>query len=417
MPATKYPFQLRLHGETVAEIEVKDLVFPEHKAFEVLKSLLLKFSYVILHLSETASLHRSMEEAFEELSNPEKVFIVVPRDDQMPFKTFAVRRFSDFASAMLRTRSEGVIAGVVKQIIALPAMRTPAFRLLHMLKDPDVAFSKIEEVLIKEDHLADRMLKIANGANFARRTPFENLKGVVQFLGIEGIRQILIEEVFSILGRVFVNQIDKLTHMRRCSVLAAHIGKLLGAEQRLFWKMRSAGLMHDLGSLALFFYNGSDYSRAQSRRKAQNLRICDAEMQVFGINHQELGEALAREINIPEYLLPAIGSHHDSNLPEDDLLLLSVLIANGYLNSQIEQLSFTPYEHYLPVFARARAENLAGKQVLAPSAPKIADLGDDETVGAESPAQDEIFSSPNINFFLKEELGKIMMSGFRNGDF
>lgn len=411
----KYPFQLRLHGE-VAEIEVNDLVFPEHKAVEVIKTLVQKFSYVILHLTDTASLHRSMEEAFDELSSPEKVLIVVPRDDQMPFKTFAVRRFVDLASAMLRTRSEGLISGAVKQIVALPAMRTHAFRLLNMLKDPDIAFSKIEEVLSKEEQLADRMLKIANGANFARRTPFENLKGVVQFLGIEGIRQILIEEVFSILARVFVNQGDKLTHMRRCSVLAAHIGKLMGAEQRLFWKMRSAGLLHDLGSLALCFHDGAEYSRAQARRKAQKQKICDAELQVFGITHQELGEALAREINIPEYLLPAIGCHHNSGLPEDDLLLLSVAIANGYLNSQIEQLSYTTYEQYLPVFARLRQEGLAEKA--PPSSPRVADVNDDDVDDNQhSAAPDEVFSSPNINFHLKEELGKIMMSGYRTGEF
>lgn len=414
MQPNKYPFQLRIHGE-VAEIEVKDHIFPEHKAFEVLKTLIQKFAYVILHLTETASLHKSMEEAFEELPNPEKVLLVVPRDDQMPFKPFAVRRFADFTAAMLRTRSEGLISGVIKQVVALPAMRSHAFRLLSMLKDPDIEFSRIEEVLSKEEQLTDRMLKIANGTNFARRTPFENLKGVVQFLGIEGIRQILIEEVFSILARVFVNQGDKLTHMRRCSVLAAHLGKLLGAEQRLFWKMRSAGLLHDLGSLALCFYNATEYSRAQARRKAQNLKVCDAELQVFGITHQELGEALAREINVPEYLLPAIGCHHNANLPDEDLLLLSVTIANGYLNSQIEQVSFTAYEQYLPVFARLRQATMAEKQ--PPASPIVSDVTDDGDISAISQAPDEIFSSPNINFYLKEELGKILMTGYRPGEF
>ncbi|GAB1353375.1 hypothetical protein MASR1M12_21110 [Erysipelotrichia bacterium] len=414
MPAQKYPFQLRLHNQTVAEIEVTDLLYPEHKAFEVVQTLLPKFSYVIIRLSDKAAMHRSMEEALDKLSEPQKVFLVTCRDDQMPFKTFAVKRFDDIATALMRTRNEGNIATIVKQVVALPAMRTSAFRILSMLKDPDIAFSKIEEVLVKEERLADRMLKIANGANFARRTPFENLRGAVQFLGIEGIRQILIEEVFSVLTRVFVNQVDKLTHMRRCSVLAAHIGKLLGAEQRLFWKMRSAGLLHDLGSLALSFHDSQEYSRAMARRKAQNLRVCDAELQVFGITHQEVGEALASEMNIPEYLLPAIGHHHDSAAPEDDLLLLSVMIANGYMNSQIEQVSFTPYEHYLEVFARARAENNAGKP--QSTVVTVSDAGD-ETPSEEGTKPDEVFSSPNINFYLKEELGKIMMCGYRTEDF
>ena len=119
-------------------------------------------------------------------------------------------------------------------------------------------------------------------------------------------------------------------------------------------------------------------------------------------------------MNIPEYLLPAIGHHHDSAAPEDDLLLLSVMIANGYMNSQIEQVSFTPYEHYLEVFARARAENNAGKP--QSTVVTVSDAGD-ETPSEEGTKPDEVFSSPNINFYLKEELGKIMMCGYRTEDF
>ncbi|HMM58705.1 MAG TPA: hypothetical protein PKC25_01100 [Candidatus Rifleibacterium sp.] len=63
MPAQKYPFQLRLHNQTVAEIEVTDLLYPEHKAFEVVQTLLPKFSYVIIRLSDKASMHNLCSKA------------------------------------------------------------------------------------------------------------------------------------------------------------------------------------------------------------------------------------------------------------------------------------------------------------------------------------------------------------------
>ena len=57
---------------------------------------------------------------------------------------------------------------------------------------------------------------------------------------------------------------------------------------------------------------------------------------------------------------------------------------------------------------------MAGKP--QPPVVRVSDAGED-LPPEEGSKQDEVFSSPNINFYLKEELEKIMMCGYRTEDF
>lgn len=291
-------------------------------------------------------------------------------------------------------RGERNISKVLKEISNLAPLKSSAHKILHMLRSSDVKFEDIEEVIEQDPKLVMRMLKIANSAFFMRRMPLENLKMVVAFLGIEGIRQILMQEAFDGFSVVFANQRDKLAHMRRCSHLATHIGKLMGADQNLTGKMRSAGLLHDLGSLALCFFDNSEYARVTMKVRNDRLTVCQAEMDVFGVDHQELGVILAKQLGMPDYLSPVMAQHHEDSIPADSFLLMSVMLANGFLNEHVEKLSFTPYERFLPLLAQERAR-LSRAQGNAGSEEK----------------NPEVFRIPVILDVLKKELDQFILSG------
>ena len=130
---------------------------------------------------------------------------MVPEDKQICSDIGDVKRFRNISGAQTRIRGERNISKVLKQISNLAPLKSSAHKILHMLRSPDVQFEDIEEVVEKDPKLVMRMLKIANSAFFMRRMPLENLKMVVAFLGIEGIRQILMQEAFDGVSVVFAN--------------------------------------------------------------------------------------------------------------------------------------------------------------------------------------------------------------------
>lgn len=405
----QYPFQIRDHGGNVIEMIVGDVVKPEHKVTEALRILLKKFDFVILSLKDTASLHPSFAGAMAELSAAGKLLVVAREDEQIQVDLHQAKRFTELKGAHNRVEGERNVQKIIKHISSLAPLQSSANKLMHMLRNPDVKFEDIEEVTRKDPKLVMRMLKIANSAYFVRRMPFEDLKAVVTFLGIDGIRQIIVQEAFEGFAKVFANQREKLAHMRRCAHLSTHIGKLLGVDQNLMGKMHSAGLLHDIGALALCFYDSQEYARVTMKVRNDRKTVCDAELEVFGVDHQELGQLLAPKMGMPDYLGPVMGRHHDRTVPFDNHLLIAVMIANGYLNQHIEKLNFTPYEHFLPAFAEERRKRKATASISRK--PSGSETKISEITASQDKDDNEIFKIPKLYEVLKKELDQFILAG------
>ena len=396
------------HGDNVFEMIVGDVIKPDHQVAEALGILLKKCDFVILSLKKDAVLHASFTEKMAELSAGGRLLVVAQEDEQIQVNLHPTKKFHELQAAQNRVIGERNLERILKNIETLPLMQSSANKLLNMLRDPEVTFENIEEVTSKDPKLVMRMLKIANSAVFMRRMPFENLKAVVTYLGLDGIREIILQETFDGFAKVFANQREKLAHMRRCAHLATWIGKLIGADINLLSRMNSAGLLHDIGALALCFHDSQEYARATMKVRNDKKSVCEAEIEVFGIDHQELGMLMAQKIGMPDYLWPAMARHHDRDAPAGDLLLPSVITANGYLNQFIENLPFTPYEPYLAVLAEKRRKKEAGGRVLAKPTHTTAQNAVNSLINGND---GEVFKIPYVYEILKAELDRFMLAG------
>ncbi|HQB84535.1 MAG TPA: hypothetical protein PLR50_13630, partial [Candidatus Rifleibacterium sp.] len=135
--------------------------------------------------------------------------------------------------------------------------------------------------------------------------------------------------------------------------------------------------------------------------------ITEAEIEVFGIDHQELGQILIPKMGMPDFLAPIMAKHHNKSIPTGDLVLPAVMIANGYLNQHIEKLpSFTPYEQFLPAFAEERRTKKMTASIGKKSGDsKMADIA------AAKEEEGDVFAVPHIFEVLKKELDKYILSG------
>lgn len=441
-----HPFQLRDHGHKIIEMIVKDPdIKPDHKAIATLTLLTRKFEQVVFTLEETASLNPEMLPILLKVGEFGALKIVAPMPEQITFNLHGILVFKDIFAAIRRIVGERNAEKILKQISKIGLTRTSAYNLLQMMRNPDVKFEDIEEVTSQDPNLVIRMLKTANTAYFSRRVPVETLKSAVTFLGLEGIRQLLVHELFGSFTQFFSNQRDKLAHMRRCSHLAGYIGKLIKADLPTIGKMRVAGLLHDLGSLAFSFYDRDEYSKVMSLIRKERLTTSEAEMRVFGVSHQYLGALYAREMGMPDYVVSVIEKHHDAEIDKDDFVMMAVVCANGFLNEKIEQIRHTSYDPLFrfladeidaknPALQKAKKESAykaankvdpdsfvdeakaaAGKSHDADKASEESDADNETDAIVEAVEKDEskalYFKPMQFNGLLKEELDQLMLSG------
>lgn len=397
-----YPFQLRDHGDGVIEMIVSEELGSGHKSVEALKILQKKFNHVILHLESSASLNTSFSQVLAGLA--EKLLLVAAEDRQVAIDLHGIRRFNEVAQARIWIQGEKNLAAILEQFAKMPPLQSTGYKLVQMLQNPDVSFEDLEEVIGKDKSLADRMLSTSNSAFFVRRLPFENLKSVAAFLGIEGIRQIVLQEIFDQFAELLEDQPEKLLHMRRCAHLSACIGKLIGGDQNLVRKTFFAGLFHDLGALLLCNFNRQEYGRIYELVTNGGKTLSEAEREIFGLDHQRLGGILVEKMGLPDYLKTVAADHHDETcVPTEDLVLPAVMTANGFLNQFVDEMPcFTQYEHFLQVFSERRQARLS-----ASAAKKISSSTDEA-------AEEDPFVLPDFFDYLKAELEKFDHSSGTN---
>src|SRR5207244_2136229 len=73
----------------------------------------------------------------------------------------------------------------------------------------------------------------------------------------------------------------------------------------------TAGLLHDVGRIALDTYHHDLAARVEALMREEGLSTCAAEERVLGVHHGEIGAWVAVHWNLPRTLCDAIRYHHE----------------------------------------------------------------------------------------------------------
>ncbi|MBN2232196.1 MAG: HDOD domain-containing protein, partial [Deltaproteobacteria bacterium] len=73
----------------------------------------------------------------------------------------------------------------------------------------------------------------------------------------------------------------------------------------------TAGLLHDIGKVVLSHYVEEDYNRIEALVKIRRCAFQEAEREVLGFDHAEIGGRLAESWQFPESIVAAIRFHHE----------------------------------------------------------------------------------------------------------
>ena len=138
--------------------------------------------------------------------------------------------------------------------VTLPAMPQVALELQKMMRDPDVEFDKVAEVVSVEAAISTRVLSICNSPVYAGVEPIRNVNQAVARLGVETMRDIVATAATENLFQSDLKAMnDLMSKLWFHSLFVAHantmVAEALQIEERDdFFTM---GLLHDIGKLAI----------------------------------------------------------------------------------------------------------------------------------------------------------------------
>jgi putative nucleotidyltransferase with HDIG domain len=205
---------------------------------------------------------------------------------------------------------------ILNKVKNLPPVSQAALKLVNLLEQASISNDEIVQVIKCDNVLTAKLLRACNSPYFGLDEPVTSVDQAVLMLGHQQILHIVLTLAF---GSAMVVPLPgyavEANELWRHSLLTATAAEIivsdvteLNVEPPVAF---TVGLLHDIGKLALGQAITPEIQ--QEIRALIEQKSCprsEAEKQILGTDHSEVGECLLRSWNIPEDILEAVGNHH-----------------------------------------------------------------------------------------------------------
>ncbi len=212
----------------------------------------------------------------------------------------------------------------IRGIAGLPSLPATVLEILQCLNDDDIDTDTLAHKIAADQALVARMLRVANSPFYGLRGRVNSIQDAIVVLGLRSVRMLAsAAAVAHALKRLSTPEFSYASFLRH-SVATALGARLLAKRCRQHEEIAFlAGLLHDIGRLALASCFPAHFAAVRRYRDQTDCQLLDAERLVLGLDHARLGHLLAEHWGFPPALCEAIGSHHGC---EDEALTLGNLV-------------------------------------------------------------------------------------------
>lgn len=227
---------------------------------------------------------------------------------------------------------ENQVLDIIKNIEGIPTLPSVAMEVMSLTRSPDVSIKEISECIHKDPALAMRVLKMANSSFYRRGArEIDTIHRAILLMGLNEV--VNIATSVSVLS-ILTPKDHEAESMRRklCNhcIATALIARHMDKKIRMNTQGREfvGGLLHDIGKIIFDEYFHDQFLEAYALSIRKDCPIFEAEREIIGLTHMDVGHYLAERWKLPPYLADIIFHHHEpSNAQFKDITAL-ISIAN-----------------------------------------------------------------------------------------
>lgn len=217
----------------------------------------------------------------------------------------------------------------------LPTLPNSVFQLQQVLQDERSSVADMERVVRPDPALTANLLRLANSAYFGLPRAVSSARQAIMLLGARRTFEVAASAGFAqlipdVLPGYALRSRDFWLHSIAVAVLSERLALELGLAtvEMVF----TAGLLHDLGKLALGVFLEEEAHRVLDSVHGRGLSFVDAEAGVLGMDHTDVGGRLAERWRLPGTIADAVRWHHrpeDAPPGADPNLVTLIHVADG----------------------------------------------------------------------------------------
>ena len=307
------------------DVLVFDLATPEINGIELLQEVSIRYPQVV------------------------RVIIVGPSDQELvlrairsnhqiitqPFNPHLLKGLIDRSCKLREILHNEELKRFVAGISRLPSLPSLYQQIVNEMQSPKVSVKRVADLIAQDVTMTAKILQLVNSAFFSLPQKIVSPHQAAVLLGIDILKGLVLHvHIFSSF------QLDPRVKQFSIQGLAKHsllVGKLARKIVLAETSIRDmeenaliAGLLHDIGKLILL-QDPERYNQVIAHSQARNCNHYQAEYEILGASHAEVGAYLLDLWGIPEPVIHAIAFHHNPNksMENNFSVLTAVHVANA----------------------------------------------------------------------------------------
>lgn len=223
-------------------------------------------------------------------------------------------------------KTENIIR-MLDRITDLPTLPTVYTKVNSMVQSEKTSADELARVIESDQAITYKILRLVNSSFFGFSRRITKVHQAVTLLGFNTVKNAVLSiSVFDSLRSNGAAEFDRRAfwkHSMATGIIATSIGRNLRLPQTD--EAFAAGVLHDLGKLFLDSYLPEQFSEVLRRAAEKRVFVREAEREILGTDHMELGEYLMERWNLPHMLVEATALHHAPSIIRSSPQLVALI--------------------------------------------------------------------------------------------
>ena len=220
------------------------------------------------------------------------------------------------------------IDAIIKKADKLRPIPQVANKVMLIVQDPDSSIKDLSEVILYDQAVTANLLKICNSAYFGLRREIDSLHQAIVFLGMDQVADLVL--LASAAGNFKIQQKgydlrenDLWRYSVSSALIARDLAEMKGSKNNHF--IFTAALLKDIGKVVMSQYVSDSFDKIIMLVSKDGLSFREAEKEVTGLDHAELGGLIAKKWKFSDNMVNIIRNHHLSEKPADSDIETSIV--------------------------------------------------------------------------------------------
>jgi putative nucleotidyltransferase with HDIG domain len=202
---------------------------------------------------------------------------------------------------------------IINKVTDLPSLPEVVIQLNELLKDNSSALDIVTGIIEKDAGLSTKVLRLANSSYYGLSSQVDSVSRAIIVLGFNTVCNVTMSVGVSALFKqqkkgVDIDMSGLWIHTLGCAVSSKVIMKKKNEMESE--KAFVCGILHDIGKVVIAHAVPEEQRKILSLMTNSGKTLIQAETEVLGADHAEIGYTVAKKWRFPDYILEVIRHHH-----------------------------------------------------------------------------------------------------------